>query len=185
ATGRAASRCRSGNALLSLVRGRRPDWRDPGFAQDDRHPVVCVSWDDANAYARWLGARTGIAWRLPNAAEWNAVARAAGAGTRCGHSNIAARDGCDDRYEYTAPVGRHGATAPGVHDIAGNVGEWIDICARPGRAHPACGEHRYRGLSWRDDAEHSNLERDEGAAATIGYVDVGFRLVHDLPAPAR
>lgn len=181
ATGRPASRCRSGNALLAIVRVRKPDWRDPGFEQDDAHPVVCVSWDDANAYARWLSERTGATWRLPNAAEWNAVARAAGPGTRCGTANIAGRSDCADRYEYTAPVGRHAASAPGVRDISGNASEWIDVCARPGRAHSACGEHRHRGLSWRDDDESSNLLRDESAGATIGYVDVGFRLVRDRP----
>ena len=185
ATGRPAARCRAGNTLLSFVRARKPDWRDPGFEQGDAHPVVCVSWDDANSYAQWLGARTGASWRLPNADEWLAAARAAGAGTACGSANIGARsrDGCNDRHEYTAPVGRHAATPPGLHDIAGNVSEWIDVCARPGRARPACGEHRYRGTSWRDDDGSANGSREGSAGATTGLVDVGFRLVRDVPAP--
>ena len=189
ATGRPAARCRSGNALLAIVRVRKADWRDPGFGQDDAHPVVCVSWDDANAYARWLSERTGATWRLPNAAEWTAVARAAGAGTGCGSANIGGRSDsapdCADAYEHTAPVGRHAATSPGVRDISGNVSEWIDVCAKPGRARPACGEHRHRGLSWRDDDKGSNLTRDESAGATTGYTDVGFRLVRDIPGPMR
>ena len=187
ATGRPPSRCRSGNALLAIVRARKPDWRDPGFAQEDTHPAVCVSWDDANAYARWLSERTGAAWRLPNAAEWTTVARAAGAGTRCASANIGGRSGsepkCADRYDHTAPVGRHAATSPGVRDISGNVSEWIDVCAKPGRGRPACGEHRHRGLSWRDDDRSSNLVRDERAGATTGYADVGFRLVRDRTDP--
>ena len=185
ATGRPAARCRAGNALLSFVRARKPDWRDPGFEQGDAHPAVCVSWDDANAYAQWLGARTGASWRLPNGDEWSAAARAAGAGTACGSANIGARSGagCNDRYEYTAPVGVHAATPPGVHDIAGNVSEWIDVCARPGRAQPACGEHRYRGTSWRNDDGSANGSREGSAGATTGFVEVGFRLVRESPAP--
>jgi hypothetical protein len=51
-------------------------WRDPGFAQDDSHPVVCVSWDDVKAYAAWLAKMTGRRYRLPTEAEWEYVARA-------------------------------------------------------------------------------------------------------------
>jgi class 3 adenylate cyclase len=43
-------------------------WRDPGFSQADNHPVVCVSWDDAVAYAHWLSKKTGRSYRLPTEA---------------------------------------------------------------------------------------------------------------------
>lgn len=46
-------------------------WRDPGFAQADDHPVVCVSWDNAIAYASWLSKKTGRHYRLPSEAEWD------------------------------------------------------------------------------------------------------------------
>src|SRR5262249_41619129 len=47
-----------------LMRDLQRDWRSPGFVQDDRHPVVCVSWHDAKAYAAWLSSITGKQYRL-------------------------------------------------------------------------------------------------------------------------
>ena len=52
------------------------DWRSSGFAQMDRHPVVCVNWDDAKAYAVWLSSTTGKAYRLLSETEREYVARA-------------------------------------------------------------------------------------------------------------
>ena len=45
------------------------NWRDPNFSQTDRHPVVCVNWDDAKAYVEWLGRKTGERYRLPEFAH--------------------------------------------------------------------------------------------------------------------
>ena len=59
--------------------------------------------------------------------------------------------GCADGAEHTAPVGRYGAGPSGVADIAGNVAEWVDVCAKPGREGGGCPVHRFRGLSWLDD----------------------------------
>jgi formylglycine-generating enzyme required for sulfatase activity len=127
------------------------DWRNPGYAQDDTHPVVCVSWDDATAYAAWLGQRTGRSYRLLTEAEWEYAARAGTTTARfwgdagvmsCGFANGAdfttqvhvpgaaeweiAR--CDDRYAYTAPVGSYRANSFGLHDMLGNVWEWTQDC---------------------------------------------------------
>ena len=54
-------------------RGR--SWRNPGFSQTARHPVVCVNWHDAQAYLRWLRAKTGQAYGLVSDEEWADVAR--------------------------------------------------------------------------------------------------------------
>ena len=127
------------------------DWRNPGYAQDDTHPVACVSWDDASAYAQWLAQKTGMRYRLPSEAEWEYAARAGTATARywgddenafCSHANGAdltaqrqvpgasqwAAAPCDDRAAYTAPVGRYRANAYGLHDMLGNVEEWTQDC---------------------------------------------------------
>lgn len=50
---------------------RRRSWRSPGYLQTPRHPVACVSWNDAQAYAAWLARKTGHPYRLPNEDEWD------------------------------------------------------------------------------------------------------------------
>ncbi len=127
------------------------DWRNPGYAQDDTHPVACVSWEDASAYAQWLSHRTGKRYRLPSEAEWEYAARAGTTTARhwgddgnaaCDHANGAdlateaqvpgATDWsaapCNDRHAYTAPVGSYRANAFGLHDMLGNVAEWAQDC---------------------------------------------------------
>jgi len=127
------------------------DWRQPGFAQDDRHAVACVSWEDAAAYVEWLARRTGRAYRLPTEAEWEYAARAGTTTSRhwgddgeagCAFANGADRStvgkvplastwgaaACDDGHAWTAPVGSFPANAFGLHDMLGNVAEWTQDC---------------------------------------------------------
>jgi formylglycine-generating enzyme required for sulfatase activity len=96
--------------------------------------VINVSWEGAQEYVRWLSARTGDEYRLPSEAEWEYAARA-GTTTRyswgddIGHDN-ANCDGCGSLWddEQTAPVGSFSANALGLHDIHGNVSEWVEDC---------------------------------------------------------
>jgi hypothetical protein len=67
ATSRPASLCRERASLLRIVRPR--SWKDPGFEQAPGEPVVCVSLQDAEAYAQWQGGRNGRRYRLPTAQE--------------------------------------------------------------------------------------------------------------------
>ena len=129
-------------------------WRDPNMPQTDDDPVVCVSWLDAKAYVGWLAARTGQPYRLASEAEGEYAARA-GAATRyafgddadqlCAHGNVAddsarAAGGaanwvyarCNDGVAITtAPVGSYAANRFGLHDMHGNVWEWVEDCFNP------------------------------------------------------
>jgi formylglycine-generating enzyme required for sulfatase activity len=109
-------------------------WRDPGYEQTDRDPVVCVSWNDAQAYAGWLSDKTDKNYRLLTEAEWEYAARA-GASTsyRWGDtigSDNANCDGCGSQWddERTAPVGSFDPSRFGLYDTAGNVWEWVEDC---------------------------------------------------------
>ena len=123
-------------------------WEQPGFAQTGEHPVTCVSWNDAAAYAKWLSAKTGHHYRLPSASEWEYAARAGGEADRpwsaqgqdaCAGANVADASAarrypgwttfpCDDGYVYTAPVGAFRANSFGLDDMLGNVLQWTEDC---------------------------------------------------------
>ena len=102
-----------------------------------RAGAVYVSWEDAKAYVRWLSWKTGKEYRLLSEGEWEYVARAR-TGTRYtwGHDvgrNRANCDGCGsanwwEREWRTAPVGSFEANGFGLHDVHGNVWEWVEDC---------------------------------------------------------
>ena len=151
-------------------------WRRPGFSQGDSEPVVCVSWHDAKAYAAWLSARTGHSYRLPSEAEWEYAARGGSLRYRywgddedgreaCRFANLADQGlqrilpaSCQDGFATTAPVGRFSPNPFGLHDMLGNVWEWVEDCgsedysqatsdASPFRAE-GCRTRSLRGGAW-------------------------------------
>ena len=107
--------------------------KDRGWGRG-RRPVINVSWDDAVAYTKWLSEQTGERYRLPSEAEWEYAARAGsttkyGWGNDIGH-NRANCDGCGSQWddEKTAPVGSFNPNAFGLHDMHGNLWEWVQDC---------------------------------------------------------
>ncbi len=106
---------------------------DRGFGRG-RRPVINVSWHDAVAYTQWLSSQTGESYRLPSEAEWEYAARA-GSTTMYSWGNGIGRnrancDGCGSQWDYseTAPVGSFSANRWGLHDMHGNVWEWVQDC---------------------------------------------------------
>jgi formylglycine-generating enzyme required for sulfatase activity len=122
-------------------------WKNPYFEQEDSHPVVCVSWYDAMAYAQWLSEETGVELKLPTAAQWEKGARGTDQrtwpwgneipdGARANYADVnywnkygearVADKNVDDGYVETSPVGSYpaGASPYGLLDMAGNVWEW-------------------------------------------------------------
>jgi len=134
---------------VELVTDLSLSWNSPGYPVSDQHPVVCVTWNDANAYATWLSEQTGRTYRLPTEEEWEYAARAGTSTSRywgenpkdaCYNANTAdetvldakgdsrriegARVPCRDGHFYTAPVGTYAANPWGLKDMIGNVAEW-------------------------------------------------------------
>jgi formylglycine-generating enzyme required for sulfatase activity len=127
------------------------DWQNPGFEQDDMHPVTCVSWHDAQAYAQWLSMRTGEHYRLLSGEEWRIAARA-GTKTKfwwgdqdpvCDQSPRT-RNGANFRLcadDRTRPVGSFQPNGYGLYDVHGNVSEWVEDCRAERLFSGDCGNH--------------------------------------------
>ena len=102
-------------------------WRDPGFKQTNNHPVACVSWDDASTYVDWLSAKAGHEYRLLTEAEWEYAARA-GTTTAYHFGRTILGDMAQYNSDGAAAVGSFPANAFGLHDMHGNVWEWVEDC---------------------------------------------------------
>jgi formylglycine-generating enzyme required for sulfatase activity len=114
-------------------------WRNPGFAQDDSHPVVCVNWDDAKAYVAWFSRQTERDYRLPTEGEWEYCCRA-GSTTPFwwGSSITTAQANYHGNYLYegggskgewrkaTVPVSEFAGNPWGLFQAHGNVWEWCE-----------------------------------------------------------
>ncbi len=206
-----------------LVPEKHPafDWRDPGYPQTDEHPVVCVSRTDALDYVAWLSGKTGADYRLVNEAQWEYVARAGTDGERpwgdaaddgCRYANGADLTGetdlagwkvanCEDGYTYTAPVGSFRPNAFGVHDMLGNVAEWVADCwnetyagaPQDGSAWMTgdCTRPILRGASWHDDPKFLRAANRYGFyaagpdSANARYRNFGFRVARSLDSAPR
>jgi formylglycine-generating enzyme required for sulfatase activity len=185
-------------------------WRSPGFAQDDDHPVVCISWNAAQAYVKWLSVLTDHQYRFLSEAEFEYAARAGAttpypwgddASEACKHANgfdLSAKRGhpdwasmeCDDGYAQTSPVGAFPANAFGLYGMTGNVFQWTEDCFAEGydgapddgsaRTGGDCNIRVIRGGSWLNSAKGLRPALRDRDPATGAYTNIGIRLARDL-----
>lgn len=147
----ATNRATSGGCTWSSLPGVGPmepnpkaTWQTLGFVQDDAHPVVCVTWDDAQDYAHWLGELTGHKYRLLTEAEWEYAARAGtdtpypwGVNASHEHANYGADSCCSgeasglDKWVGTSPGNAFPPNQFGLYDMNGNVMQWVQDCFAP------------------------------------------------------
>ncbi len=188
-------------------------WKDPGYVQADDHPVVCVSWQAAKTYVKWLSDKTGESYRLLSESEWEYAARGGSdddgslsnlSPSVCARMNLgdlsASRQPalaanfvrynspyhpCDDGFGYTAPVGSFPANGFGLHDMLGNVYEWVEDCYAENyvnapidgsavKGERGC-KHVVRGGAWFWPESMTRL-----AAPGNTNDDRGFRIARDL-----
>jgi len=220
ATGYQARATRRGHSTVydersgSLVRRSGVDWRSDyaGKPAGDQLPVVHVSAQDAAAYAKWLSEQTGHEYRLPSEAEFEYMLRAgsqsrfpwgdgappAGAGNFTGaldespggrHWRNAFKGYGDDAWG-AARVGSYSANAYRLHDLAGNVSEWVADCWHDsyrrapvdGQAwiNPGCADKVVRGGSWASSPEQTRSAWRLGSDRDTTNARVGFRVVREI-----
>ena len=201
---------RNGN----FVRRSGVDWQSDysGKPASDDLPVLHVSASDAQAYAQWLSAQSGQRYRLPSEAEFEYALRAGGgsrypwgngpppakAGNLTGSGDRSsdgrhwanAFSGYVDGHWGPAPVGQFAANAYGLHDLAGNVSEWVADCWHDGyrRApeggaawvNPGCRTRVVRGGSWASSPAQSRSAWRAPADNDTTNARIGFRVVREL-----
>jgi formylglycine-generating enzyme required for sulfatase activity len=183
-------------------------WSDPGFKQGSNDPAVCVSWNDAEAYAAWISSKTGKEYRLPSAAEYEYAAAGGTSGTtfwfgsRASHDymNYGSDDLCaggactplakgNDKWLYTSPVGSFPANPFGLYDMNGNVRQWVADCNNTeGTDLPAdgsansedCSKRQQRSGSWNSVAAHGFPGGNHSESTDYRSSSLGFRLARTL-----
>ena len=179
------------------------DWRAPGFAQNDEHPVIGVSWADVQLYLRWLSGKTGQVYRLPSEAEWEYACRA---GTKTafsfGDGITTEQANYDGNYTYNgSPRGAYlqgtnkvSAFQPnpwGLFDMHGNVWEWTQDVVHDnyvgapvdGSAWEQGGDpvrRILRGGSWLYNPRYLRSSVRNGFSAVLANDIVGFRVARKL-----
>ena len=179
------------------------NWRKVGFAQGDDHPVVCVTWNDAQAYIQWLNRISGKSYRLLSEAEREYAARG---GTQTafwwGDSMTRSQGNYDGNYSYngsptgqsrqdTVPVNSFSANPYGLYNVHGNVWEWTQDCWHETYAGAptdgsawttgCSGNYRVlRGGSWDYTPAGLRSAFRDRAFPFLRFGSMGFRLARDL-----
>ncbi|WP_431477167.1 SUMF1/EgtB/PvdO family nonheme iron enzyme [Massilia eburnea] len=179
------------------------DWQQPGFAQDDRHPAVCVSWHDAHLYLQWLSEKTGQDYCLPSEAEWEYACRA-GSHTAFsfGDEITPEHANYDGHFTYndgpkgichggTTRVGSYQPNPWGLFDMHGNVWEWTQDTVHDnylgapidGSAWEQGGDKArriLRGGAWLYQPRYLRSALRNGYSALLANDVVGFRVARKL-----
>ena len=134
------------------------NWHNPGYPQTDKHPVVCVTYDDAVDYAAWLARTTGKPYRLASEEEWEYAARGGTktawywgddpeqgckkaalltSGTMAAFGWPRSMNGmmiCSDPTAFARPVASFAPNPFGLYDMIGNAFEWVADCSETSHA---------------------------------------------------
>ncbi|MEM7132454.1 MAG: SUMF1/EgtB/PvdO family nonheme iron enzyme [Chloroflexota bacterium] len=176
------TRCIDAGACTELV--NNDGWDDPLLAQ---HPVVQVSWEQAQIYAEWVGGR------LPTEAEWEKAARGSDERTFPWGEETPNPERLNMRSGKTVPVGSFPDSASpfGILDMAGNVSEWVADWFDPtyyasapdsNPKGPESGQLKViRGGAFNnDDMNMYRASEREKAIPQRGYANIGFRVVQTI-----
>lgn len=161
-------------------------------------PVNQVSWNDAQSYVEWLSKQTGHRYRLLSEAEWEYAARA-GSETPFNTGNSLSKRQANINGSSLVEVGNYPANKFGIHDVHGNVIEWVQDCWNPNflgapldnsaweeavaldDVQPASCEKRVsRGGAYFLEAEHDNLNKRGSHSLGERHPNWGFRIARDL-----
>ena len=176
-------------------------WHSPGFAQTERHPVVCVSYNDSHAFLAWLNGRSLHHYRLPSETEWEFSARADGAsetGADTCAQPAAAAAGATTAPCSTLeaqPVGSNKPNRFGLYDLLGNASELVEDCWHPDYKHAPrsgiawlgnCDESQQATLvgAWISDAD-GILETRTSINRASADNHVGFRIAENVDSAAE
>jgi formylglycine-generating enzyme required for sulfatase activity len=198
--------------------GQCPAAADDGYGRDN-YPAINVSWTDAQGFVAWLSAKSGQRYRLLSEAEWEYAARAGtttawfwgpeedsfGSRKACEYANthdassqaahplyVWSAHKCDDGYAEHAPTGRYKPNAWGLHDMLGNVREWVQDCHQEGyagapedgsvRPHAgACEKRVVRGGAWVDGPSTCRSAYRYAEEESLRNYQVGLRVARELP----
>ena len=154
------------------------NWRNPGFDQESDFPAVCLTYNDAKAYADWLSGQTGQLFRLPNEVEWEYAARAGKEteypwGNEIG-KNLANCGWCGSEWsnKSAAPTGSFSPNAFSLYDTVGNVWEWTN--KKSGQSDVAV-----RGGAWNFAPSLARVSTRLILAPDFRANYIGFRLVRE------
>ncbi|WP_200286278.1 formylglycine-generating enzyme family protein [Rhabdochromatium marinum] len=172
---------------------RDANWRNPYISQDDSHPVVCISWNDARAYCQWLSKETGQTYGLLTEAQWEHACRAGSNTAYCFGDD---EEGLGDHAWYsrnagggTHPVGNRKPNVWQLHDMHGNVSEWCEDryggYSSEAEQDPSGSESGFsrvfRGGSWLYVAGSCRSADRHGRKPSHRYSHLGFRLSRTGP----